>query len=124
MGGKSPCRPVGRIRAPPGDNPTQFRATAWFRRLFRERCLIEIGVPSWDAGGSGTGVHVPDMSLTPLGPALPPHLAGEGPSEHLPLTQTHELKGHEGPVFAVRFNAQGTYCLTGGKVRGGPEGRC
>lgn len=59
------------------------------------------------------------MSLTPLGPALPPHLAGEGPSEHLPLTQAHELKGHEGPVYAVRFNAQGTYCLTGGKVSGG-----
>jgi hypothetical protein len=27
------------------------------------------------------------------------------------------LTGHEGPVLVVRFNKQGTYCLSGGKVR-------
>jgi hypothetical protein len=43
-----------------------------------------------------------------LGPAL---------QEHLPHSEEHVLKGHEGPVLAVRFNTQGTYCLSCGKVR-------
>lgn len=37
--------------------------------------------------------------------------------EHLPTQLAHELKGHEGAVLNVRFNTQGTYCLTCGKVR-------
>lgn len=57
------------------------------------------------------------MPPTPLGPALPPHLAAE-PSEHFPTSASYELKGHEGPVYAVRFNSQGTYCLSCGKVLG------
>ena len=51
-----------------------------------------------------------------LGPAPPPG-AGLPPQEHLPRTEEHVLKGHEGPVLAVRFNTQGTYCLSCGKVR-------
>jgi hypothetical protein len=38
-------------------------------------------------------------------------------AEHLPTQLAHELKGHEGAVLNVRFNTQGTYCLTCGKVR-------
>ncbi|KAL6786084.1 hypothetical protein ACKKBG_A01335 [Auxenochlorella protothecoides x Auxenochlorella symbiontica] len=56
------------------------------------------------------------MPPTPLGPALPPHLAAE-PSEHFPTSASYELKGHEGPVYAVRFNSQGTYCMSCGKDR-------
>jgi hypothetical protein len=44
------------------------------------------------------------------GPALPP-------TEGLPHLQLAELQGHEGAVLAVRFNRQGTYCLSCGKVR-------
>lgn len=55
------------------------------------------------------------MIPTPLGPALPPHLAAE-PTEHFPTSASYELKGHEGPVYAVRFNGQGTYCMSCGKV--------
>ncbi|KAK9832290.1 hypothetical protein WJX74_005480 [Apatococcus lobatus] len=48
------------------------------------------------------------------GPALP-----DEPSSHdrLPSERTFELKGHEGPVLAVRFNRSGTYCLSCGKDR-------
>jgi hypothetical protein len=35
----------------------------------------------------------------------------------LPSSELHQLKGHEGPVFAVRYNQQGTYCLSCGKVK-------
>lgn len=48
-----------------------------------------------------------------FGPAPP---LGVAPSEHLPTSQAAVLTGHEGPVLAVRFNAQGTYCLSCGKV--------
>jgi hypothetical protein len=48
------------------------------------------------------------------GPAPPPELAA--PNEHLPSTEAAVLRGHEGPVLAVRFNSQGTYCLSCGKV--------
>jgi hypothetical protein len=44
------------------------------------------------------------------GPAPPP-------TEGLPHVQLAELQGHEGAVLAVRFNRQGTYCLSCGKVR-------
>ncbi len=36
--------------------------------------------------------------------------------ERLPNEEAHCLKGHEGPVLAVRFNRSGTYCLSCGKV--------
>ena len=49
-----------------------------------------------------------------FGPAPPPGLAA--PNEHLPSTEAAVLAGHEGAVLAVRFNVQGTYCLSGGKV--------
>ena len=38
-------------------------------------------------------------------------------TEHLPTEEAFCLKGHEGPVLAVRFNSSGTYCLSCGKVR-------
>jgi mitogen-activated protein kinase organizer 1 len=34
-----------------------------------------------------------------------------------PHKQHTEMKGHVGPVFVVRFNKDGDYCLTGGKDR-------
>jgi mitogen-activated protein kinase organizer 1 len=36
--------------------------------------------------------------------------------EQLPHTLAVELQGHEGAALAVRFNRQGTYCLSCGKV--------
>lgn len=47
-----------------------------------------------------------------LGPALPT----PEPVPELPHTEAAVLKGHDGPVFAVRFNFTGTYCLSCGKV--------
>ncbi len=38
------------------------------------------------------------------------------PTEHLPSEAAHVLQGHEGAVLNVRFNTQGTYCLSCGKV--------
>jgi hypothetical protein len=38
-------------------------------------------------------------------------------SNSLPCHEVQLLKGHEGPVFAVRYNRQGTYCVSCGKVR-------
>ena len=53
-------------------------------------------------------------------PKLPdeydPQEPGESASQGLPANEVAQLKGHEGPVFAVRYNQQGTYCVTGGKV--------
>ncbi len=59
--------------------------------------------------------------MKPIGPQAPPGLAA--PSEHLPTEEHAVLKGHDGPVLSVRFNTQGTYCLSCGKVggRGGAE---
>lgn len=37
--------------------------------------------------------------------------------EPLPSQLEHTLKGHDGPVLAVRFNRTGTYCLSAGRVR-------
>lgn len=61
------------------------------------------------------------MPPRPLGPAPPPGSLLP-PNEHLPSQEAHCLVGHEGPVLAVRFNSQGTYCLSCGKVRGQRSG--
>jgi hypothetical protein len=55
-----------------------------------------------------------------MGPYGPEGQAGLGiaPNEHFPNKEAAVLTGHEGPVLVVRFNTQGTYCLSGGKVRG------
>ena len=49
--------------------------------------------------------------------ALMPAKASAELTEHLPTEEAFCLKGHEGPVLAVRFNSTGTYCLSCGKVR-------
>lgn len=41
----------------------------------------------------------------------------QGGGEALPGELLHELKAHDGPVLAVRFNRAGTYCLSAGRVR-------
>ena len=51
--------------------------------------------------------------MPPIGPDLPT----KAQTEPLPSTETFVLKGHDGPVLAVRFNKLGTYCLSGGRVR-------
>lgn len=56
------------------------------------------------------------MPPRPLGPAPPPDTLLP-PNEHLPNKEAACLRGHEGPVLAVRFNTQGTYCLSCGKDR-------
>jgi hypothetical protein len=56
------------------------------------------------------------MAPRPLGPSPAPGSLLP-PNEKLPSSEAYCLKGHEGPVLAVRFNSQGTYCLTCGKVR-------
>jgi mitogen-activated protein kinase organizer 1 len=38
-------------------------------------------------------------------------------TESLPKGELNILRGHDGPVLAVRFNTSGTYCLSCGKVR-------
>lgn len=48
------------------------------------------------------------------GPAARPGAAA--PNETLPSHEAAVLRGHEGPVLAVRFNSAGTYCLSGGKA--------
>ena len=50
------------------------------------------------------------------GPALPPEQPEEERADPLPTHETACLKGHDGPILAVRFNRTGTYCLTCGKV--------
>lgn len=49
------------------------------------------------------------------GPVPPPETAHQ--TEHLPTRETATLVGHDGPVLAVRFNSQGTYCLSCGRDR-------
>jgi mitogen-activated protein kinase organizer 1 len=44
-------------------------------------------------------------------------LRNDASTHVLPSHLLHELRGHEGPVLAVRYNAAGTYCLTCGKDR-------
>ncbi len=43
-------------------------------------------------------------------------MLGAGDSEALPHEEVFCLKGHDGPVLAVRLNKAGTYCLSCGKV--------
>mmetsp|Transcript_14765 Transcript_14765/g.39830 ORF Transcript_14765/g.39830 Transcript_14765/m.39830 type:complete len:322 (-) Transcript_14765:356-1321(-) len=50
-------------------------------------------------------------------PKLPEEYEHQDPGDGLPSHEVAQLKGHEGPVFAVRYNQQGTYCVTGGKDR-------
>eukprot|EP00197_Chlamydomonas_leiostraca_P014689 CAMPEP_0202867786 /NCGR_PEP_ID=MMETSP1391-20130828/9621_1 /ASSEMBLY_ACC=CAM_ASM_000867 /TAXON_ID=1034604 /ORGANISM="Chlamydomonas leiostraca, Strain SAG 11-49" /LENGTH=313 /DNA_ID=CAMNT_0049547851 /DNA_START=81 /DNA_END=1019 /DNA_ORIENTATION=+ len=51
-------------------------------------------------------------------PKLPEEYVAEKPAgDGLPCKEAHQLKGHEGPVLAVRFNVPGTYCLSCGKDR-------
>ena len=40
--------------------------------------------------------------------------AGAPPS-NIPYREEHVLSGHRGAVMVVRFNKDGTYCMTGGK---------
>jgi len=59
-----------------------------------------------------------------IGPGLPEDyerasFANTKGGDHLPSREVHVLKGHEGPVFAVRFNKAGTYCMTCGRVSQG-----
>ena len=64
-----------------------------------------------------------------IGPGLPEdydaasfaHCKG---GDRLPSKETHVLKGHDGPVFAVRFNKAGTYCVSCGKVLWRPMQAC
>ena len=49
------------------------------------------------------------MLKATVGPERPP-------TDDLPHLETACLKAHDGPVYAVRFNITGTYCLTCGKV--------
>jgi hypothetical protein len=49
-------------------------------------------------------------SAAALGPA-------PDPAEQLPSKEVFVLAGHEGAVLNVRFNTQGTYCLSCGKAR-------
>ena len=58
--------------------------------------------------------HVEHVFTVPLMPAK----ADAELTEHLPTEEAFCLKGHEGPVLAVRFNSTGTYCLSCGKVQG------
>lgn len=57
--------------------------------------------------------NIEDVFAVPLMPAK----ANAELTERLPTEEAFCLKGHEGPVLAVRFNNSGTYCLSCGKVR-------
>lgn len=50
-------------------------------------------------------------------PGLPEDYEQPEPTSELPCNLINQLKGHEGPVFAVRYTTNGNYCLTCGKVR-------
>lgn len=50
-------------------------------------------------------------------PALGPQLPDEAQHISLPSKLQHSLRGHDGPVLAVRFNKTGTYCLSAGRDR-------
>lgn len=58
-----------------------------------------------------------------LGPQLPPEEATSAAVAQLPDSKSVELKGHDGPIFAVRFNKSGSYCLSCGKVGRDPQNR-
>lgn len=50
-------------------------------------------------------------------PRLPEEEDVQAPGTGLPSHELQVLRGHEGPIFAVRWNRQGTYCVSCGKVR-------
>jgi mitogen-activated protein kinase organizer 1 len=50
-----------------------------------------------------------------MAPAAPPGAAAAPPG--LPAAAAGVLRGHEGPVLAVRYTASGAYCLTCGRDR-------
>lgn len=52
--------------------------------------------------------------MKPIGPEAPFEYAS--PNEHLPSKEVIRLSAHDGPVLGVRFNRQGTYCMSCGKV--------
>mmetsp|Transcript_35402 Transcript_35402/g.78580 ORF Transcript_35402/g.78580 Transcript_35402/m.78580 type:complete len:317 (+) Transcript_35402:80-1030(+) len=56
-----------------------------------------------------------------IGPFLPEELDASNQThaagDKLPLNEQRILKGHEGPVLAVRFNRTGAYCFSCGKDR-------
>ena len=52
-----------------------------------------------------------------FGPNLPSEALEEEAKEQVPCTFMRTLTGHEGPVLAVRFNGQGSHCISCGKVR-------
>lgn len=49
-----------------------------------------------------------------IGPQLPQKK--DGNQENLPSKLLSTLKGHEGAALSVKFNTQGTYCISTGKV--------
>eukprot|EP00798_Chlamydomonas_sp_ICE-L_P031457 gene31457-6640_t len=56
------------------------------------------------------------MAMQPtVGPGLPEDYEDPDEAVGLPCKESHVLKGHEGPVFAVRYNSAGTYALSCGK---------
>ncbi|KAG1657471.1 hypothetical protein FOA52_001386 [Chlamydomonas sp. UWO 241] len=52
-----------------------------------------------------------------MGCALPEEPSTSGRGDGLPSNEARRLEGHSGPVLAVRFNANGNYCVTCGKDR-------
>lgn len=50
-----------------------------------------------------------------FGPRLPDE-QDDYVEPEIPSTLMQTLRGHEGPVLAVRFNVQGSYCISCGKV--------
>jgi len=55
--------------------------------------------------------------MGPVGPELPPEAMAGTSTQQLPSEVAFHMKGHSGAVLAVRFNAQGSYCLSCGKDR-------
>ena len=82
-------------------------------RLARERCLWKITLtrlrplftPRWRGD-----VVAPGMSSRAASTA-------SASTSGIPTEEHVELRGHEGPVLAVRFNRDGRYLLTCGKDR-------
>ena len=35
----------------------------------------------------------------------------------IPLTPRHTLEGHTGPIYVVKFNKEGDYCMSGSQVK-------
>ncbi|TFJ83470.1 hypothetical protein NSK_005239 [Nannochloropsis salina CCMP1776] len=45
----------------------------------------------------------------------PIHQASRAPPPSLPTKVRRKLVGHRGPIYTIRFNEKGTYCMTGGQ---------